>query len=158
MKTLVIASLLAAGCAGLAASPASAESFTFTGTSTLEHMIVAPVTGGKPVVSSFVKVDTHVTYASGRAADNTAQCSQWTTPPGSTFETNGNCVFKEAGNEASIIYGCDANKDQTQSNCWGYMSGMAGGWTGKTGTISWHGSVTGDGKSGKSEGTGQWNN
>lgn len=155
MRTLLLSILLL----GASAVTANAESFTFTSTSTGSNQIVAPITGGKPVTSGSLAGTSQVTYASGKKTTNTFNCNNWSTPPGSLFQGNGACLFSEpGGNQASIVSGCDfTNKDQSESDCWGALTGMAGAWANKTGTISWHAKTSADGKTGTASGTGQWN-
>jgi hypothetical protein len=155
MKSILI-SLLLVGASALAAQ---AETFTFTSVGTTQNAINAPVLGDKPVMAVFIETKATITYASGKAATNLGHCASWSTTPGSTFEIDGACVDTESnGDQDSIVYGCDyADKERTKADCWGYLTGMSGGLAGKSGTISWHQSISPDGK-GAANGVGQWNN
>jgi hypothetical protein len=145
------------GASGVAAQ---AETFTFTGTGGAPTaQITAPFIGGpKPVQAVFGPSTSQAIYASGAKTTSTSNCASWTTPPGQTFEVNGACLYTESnGDKTSIVFGCDfANKEQTASNCWGYLSGMAGARLNKTGTMSWHQALAADGKSSTFSGVGQW--
>ena len=155
MRALILSILLAGG----AAASVHAESFTFTSTSTVANMVVAENPGGPPVVAVFVTGPSQTTYASGKKGTNTFSCASWSATPGSIFKVYGACTFVDQnGDKASIISGCDyANKDQTEQDCWGGLTGLSGSVAGKTGTMSWHSVNNKDGKTGGASGTGQWN-
>ncbi len=155
MKTLVLSIILA----GVSVGTASAETFTFTSKSTVANQIVAPTTGGPPVAAVFISGTSETIFASGKKGSNIFNCAQWSSTPGFVFMTVGACTFVDQnGDKASIISGCDfTNKDQSQQNCWGGLTGLTGAVAGKSGTISWHATNNADGKSGSSAGVGQWN-
>ena len=155
MKALILTIILAGG----AAVSVHAESFTFTSTSTLGDMVVAPNAGGPPIVAAFVTGTSATTFASGNKGTNTFSCASWTADKTSVFKTYGACTFTDqTGAKASIVSGCDyTNKEQTAQDCWGALTGLTGAAAGKTGTISWHAVNNADGKTGSSAGTGQWN-
>ena len=97
--------------------------------------------------------------ASGKTLSNKGSCSEWTTPPGSIFQSNGVCNYTDSGGDtAAILIGCNwTNKEMTEGDCWGGLLGSAGPHAGKSGTISWHFKTSADGKTGTSQNVGQWN-
>jgi len=154
MKTLLLATLIALG----AAPAANAESFTFTSTSALQNGIVVPVQGGKPVEAAFISGTSKATYASGRATTSTFQCASWSSTPGSIFDAYSACTYTEGGANATILAGCSfTDAARTESDCWGAISGLDGARKGKTGSMTWHARPSADGKTGVSNGVGQWN-
>jgi hypothetical protein len=135
---------------------AHADSFTFTSTShTVNSLTVSD--GGKPVVAAFSSGSAAIVSANGSKANNTSNCAFWTAEPGSQFTYEGACTTTEPnGNQSSIVASCvGSTGPQIEADCWGGMTGLAGTYKGKTGTISWH--QKGDGQSSKAWGVGQWN-
>jgi hypothetical protein len=155
MKTLFAAALLL----GASGAAANAETFTFHSTGTVVNQVVAQPPGGeKPVVAVFLVGKTTNTWASGQTSKNDYSCANWTSTPGSIFDTYLACTFTDTnGDKASLIAGCDNNKDMTEGDCWGGLNGLDGPHKGKTGTMAWHSKNNADGKTGDSWGTGQWN-
>lgn len=155
MKYVVLALLLASA----STAAANAESFTFTSTNTVQNAVVAIGSDGKPVQAAFSAGQSNATYASGRMTTNTFSCANWSSTPGSIFDSYGACNYSEPGGDsASIIAGCDyANKDQTEVDCWGALNGLDGPHKGKTGTMSWRQKIDMTAKTGTAVGTGQWN-
>ena len=145
---------------GATASAASAETFTFTSTSTTQNAVVAPVAGSdKPVQAAFITGASKATYASGKPTTNPCPCANWSSTPGSIFDSYGACTYTEPGGDtASIVAGCSyTNKERTEADCWGGLNGLGGPHKGKTGSMSWHNKTSADGKTGAAVGTGQWN-
>jgi hypothetical protein len=155
MKSLVLALLLT----GAAAVTANAESFTATSNSTMTSSNSFPSPDGKPVLELNLAFTGQTLMASGKALTNKGTCAEWSTPPGSIFQTNGVCNYTDSGGDtAAILMGCDfSNKDMTEGDCWGGLQGSAGPHAGKSGTISWHFKTAADGKTGTSQNVGQWN-
>ena len=153
----ILAALAALG----AASAASAESFTFTSTSKPGTLIVGATPAGTPVTAGTFTATAKATYASGKAVTSTADCAQWSTFDDPRFQIGGLCVYTESsGDKASIVFSCSATKpDQSEANCWGALTGMAGSRAKKTGTISWHATAGagGAGSGGSATGVGLWN-
>jgi hypothetical protein len=152
---IIFASLLLIGVSTVAAN---AETFTFTSTSHTVNVIAAPVAGGSTVGATFGTGKSATVYASGKKTSTTNECASWSTPPGSQFQVSGICVYTEGKDDkASLAFTCANGKSNTSGDCWGSLTGMAGRYTGKTGTISWHQSSPDGGKSGMAAGTGMWN-
>jgi hypothetical protein len=147
---------LALGCI---ASVANAGTFTFTSTSHTANSLTVSEGMTTPVSANFITGEGVTTYAGGQKVDSTSSCAGWTVAPGTTpFNSNGICTFTEKnGDKATIVFGCIDNMKTQQSDCWGGLRGTAGSRKDKTGTISWHGHPSADGKAGMAAGTGQWN-
>lgn len=141
-------------CASITA--AQAESFTFEATATITNAVML-TSGPAPYGATMSKGTSQVTYASGKKATNNFTCAAWTTPPGVTNQ-NGACLFSESAEDtASIASACAVDAKTNMADCWGQLRGISGRYKGKTGTISWHGTISADQKTGKSVGTGMWN-
>ena len=155
MKTFLIALLFASS----AAVSAGAETFTGTTTSTTTSSNMFSPPGDKPVLAISLTFTGNTVMASGKTAATKGSCTEWTTPPGSIFQTNLVCNYTDSsGDAAALLAGCDyTNKDMTEADCWGGLQGSAGPHAGKTGTISWHVKLGADGKTGLSNNVGQWN-
>ena len=90
MKTLFVAALLL-GASGVAAN---AETFTFHSTGTAVNQVVAQTPGGgKPVAAVFLAGKITNTWASGQTSKN--DCANWTSTPGSIFDTYLACTFTD---------------------------------------------------------------
>jgi hypothetical protein len=154
MKHLILAAILAGGTA----LAAHAETFTFTGTSTLSNALSVTPAGGKPVEAAFNTGKGQTIMASGKKLDTTNTCAAWSAMPGGIFDELGMCTFTDATGAGSILFGCNLNNKDMTGDCWGGLWGTGGAYTGKRGSISWHNTLAADGKTGASAGTGQWNN
>jgi hypothetical protein len=154
MKTFLLAMLLASA----SAVAAHAESFTFTATNTASNQVGGPMADGTPVAAGFSTGASHTTWASGQKSTTTSTCAVWTNAPGAQFPTSGVCDYSEStGDKVRLAFSCQStNKEQTQSNCWGALSGMAGPHAGKAGTISFHTWGGAGSPSSHSSGAGVW--
>ena len=155
MKRLIVSAVLA--CV-LPVAAAKAESFTFASRNDITNRIVAPVAGSKTIVAQFSTGEIEVTYAS-RKVRSTSQCATWPAPAGSTFTVSGACVAKDAdGSQFTVVVSCRAvDEKSTVSDCFGQLTGVSSVYQGKTGTVSWRSTASGDAKSTSSTGTGMWN-
>lgn len=155
MRTLFLlttASLLFAGVA-------SAETFTFTGSSQPGMQIAAPGPGGKPIVGVTVKIETNIVWASGTKEKSTGDCVGWTAPPGTAATNQGVCNSTGGnGDKSALFFTCIATNDKgTESDCWGRVVYTSGKSAGKSSTVSWHGKGSADGKGGTAVGAGNMN-
>jgi hypothetical protein len=137
---------------------ASAETFTFTSRTEIVNRIVAPVAGAKTIVAQFSTGEIDATYPSRRAKSQ-VRCATWPAPPGGMFTANGACVASEEdGAQFTVVVACRAvDEKSTVSDCFGQLTGTAGVYEGKTGTVSWRSTVSGDAKVSTAAGNGQWN-
>jgi hypothetical protein len=152
--------LIASSVAILVASTlaAHAESFTFSGSAKITNEVGGPVAGGKPVGASFSDGSSKTVYASGKKANSTHQCAAWSASPMSIFSGEGMCVVTEGDGKFSVAFSCQNMDDKgLLTDCWGRLTGMTGSHMNKTGTASWRGTRSADGKSISSAGTGSWN-
>ena len=154
MKTFFIALLFA----GTTAVATHAETFTGTTSATTVSSNSFTIAGDKPVAALSITFTGDITTAAGKATDK-GTCTEWTTPPGSTFQTTLVCNYTDStGDVAAVLAGCDyTTKDMSEADCWGGLQASAGPHANKTGTISWHIKLNGDGKTSTSQNVGQWN-
>ena len=75
----------------LCAATASADTYTFTGSSQSGMQIASPGPGGKPVVGVTAKIETNVVWASGAKETSTGDCVGWSAPPGTAASNLGVC-------------------------------------------------------------------
>lgn len=137
---------------------ANAESFTFTGTSQNTNQVGGPVAGGKPVGATFSTGDNQATWASGKKTSSKSRCAVWSAPPASMFTSTGICEVDEGGNKFSVAFSCQAmDPKNTIADCWGRLTGVSGSYQNKTGTASWRGVQSADGKTANISGSGAWN-
>ena len=154
MKTMILAALFMGG----SALAAHAESFTFTGAGTATNTISVTAPDGSPVAAAFNSGKAQLTYASGKTVTSTSTCEQHSaSPPVGIFRQLGECNITDPTGNSSILYGCNPTKDMAAANCVGGLWGTSGAYAGKSGTITWHSTVSADGKTATFTGTGQWN-
>ena len=154
MRTIILAALFLGG----SALAANAESFTFTGTGTGTNAISVTAPDGAVVTAGFNAGKAQLTYASGKTVTSTSTCEQHSaTPPIGIFQQYGECTLSDSNGNSSVLYGCTPTKEAGAENCVGGLWGTSGAYAGKSGTLSWHGTVSADGKTGAFTGTGQWN-
>lgn len=151
MKTLVLATALAGGLA----LGAHAETFTFTSTGTDIATVTTPGPNGSVRVAGVAAVKGMTTMAS-KTAPTSGQCATWPSMPGDIFASHGMCSISDPSGAFYIRYGCNPAKEPMQDNCVGGIWGAGGAYAGRSGTLAWHGKAAPDGKSGVSEGAGQW--
>lgn len=156
MRLIVISSVAALF---VTSSVASAETFTFTGSTTPGMQIAGPGPMGKPIFSGSFKGQTSVTWASGKKSTSTSDCNGWSAPPGSGFSVQGMCQSTDSdGSKQFLAFSCiSLNDKNTMSDCWGRMTGTAGPAQGKTSTASWRGTQNADGKGSTLTGAGVQN-
>lgn len=154
MRKILMAAALV--CASPVA--AQAESFTFESRNQIVNRIVAPVAGAKTIVAQFSNGEITATYPN-RTVLSKSECATWPAPQGSTFTTTGACVAIDADTSRfTVVVSCRAVEGKTTVNdCFGQLTGVAGVYQGKTGTVSWRGMSSADGKSTTAKGTGMWN-
>jgi hypothetical protein len=152
-KVLMIAALV---CASPAV--AQAESFTFESRNQIVNRIVAPVTGSKTIVAQFSHGEITATYPNRKVVSK-SECATWPAPQGSLFTTTGACVATDAdGSRYTVVVSCrSVNDKNTVNDCFGQLTGLGGVYQGKTGTVSWRGTLSADAESTTATGTGMWN-
>jgi hypothetical protein len=140
------------------ATAAHAESFTFNARTSVVNRIVAPVAGSKTIVAQFTTGDIEAVYPS-RTVRSKAECATWPAPPGGMFTTSGACVATDADESRyTVVVSCRVVDDKsTVNDCFGQLTGVAGIYQGRTGTVSWRSTQTADGKGTSASGTGLWN-
>jgi hypothetical protein len=107
--------------------------------------------------TSIAAVESQVTWASGKKTTSKGTCGTWSAPPGGAITNNGACMFTDADGGFSASFACASLNDKnTVANCWGGLTGTAGAYQGKTGTVSWRATQSEDGKSNTAVGSGQW--
>lgn len=152
--------LLNISLAALLASTAvaHAESFSFNGGGQLTNQVFAMGPQGRPVGATFATTESQTTWASGKRSSTKGTCANWSVPPSAGMTSNGACALTDSdGGTFSISFACAAlDPKNTVANCWGAMTGSAGKYQGKAGTISWRSQLGPDGKSNTSVGSGQW--
>jgi hypothetical protein len=154
MKTMILVALLMGG----SALAAHAESFTFTGSGTGTNAVSVTAPDGAVVTAGFNSGKAQLTYASGKTVTSTSTCEQHSaSPPVGIFQQLGECNLSDPNGNSSVLYGCNPTKDKAAENCVGGLWGTSGAYAGKSGTLSWHGTVSPDGKTSMFNGTGQWN-
>jgi hypothetical protein len=144
----------------ICASPAAvrAESFTFESRNEIVNRIVAPVAGSKTIVAQFSNGQITATY-SNRTVLSKSECATWPAPAGSMFTATGACVATDTdGSRFTVVVSCRVVDDKnTVNDCFGQLTGVGGVYQGKTGTVSWRGTLSADAKSTTAKGTGMWN-
>lgn len=143
----------------LSAAAASAETYTFTGSSQTGMQIASPGPGGKPVAGVTAKIQTNVVWASGAKETSTGDCVGWSAPPGTAATNLGVCNSTSGnGDKTALFFTCIATNEQnTESDCWGRVVYLSGKNKGKSSTTSWHGKQNADGKGGTAVGAGYMN-
>jgi hypothetical protein len=141
-----------------AAGAASAETFSFKSTSKTVNSIQIATGASSSMGAGFSEGSSQATYGSGLKATNTFNCAVWSALAGSRFTDEGVCAFTEGTEDkATIEFSCVSDQKAGAGDCWGALRGVAGRFTGKTGTISWHQTNSADGKTASSIGAGLWN-
>jgi hypothetical protein len=130
---------------------AQADSFTFVSRNDILNRVVAPVAGSKTIVVT-------ATYPNRKVVSK-SQCATWPAPPGGLFTTSGACVATDAdGIQYTVVVSCRAVEGSvTVGDCFGQLTGTAGAYRGRTGTVSWRSTQSADGKVSTATGTGMWN-
>ncbi|MEQ1868237.1 MAG: hypothetical protein HOP13_01605 [Alphaproteobacteria bacterium] len=141
-------------------TPASAlaESFTFESRNDIVNRLVAPVAGSKTIVAQFSSGGITATY-SNRKVVSKSNCATWPAPPGGMFTTSGACMATDTdGSRYTVVVSCRiVDEKGGLSDCFGQLTGVAGVYQGKTGTVSWRSTSAADFKSSTATGTGMWN-
>lgn len=137
---------------------AQAESFTFVSRNDILNRVVAPVAGAKTIVAQFSSGEIQATYPNRKIVSK-SECATWPAPPGGMFTTTGACVATDAdGSRYTVVVSCRVVEGNARVNdCFGQLTGTAGVYQGKTGTVSWRSTASEDGKSSGAAGTGMWN-
>jgi hypothetical protein len=75
------------------------------------------------------------------------------------FTTSGACVATDAdASRYTVVVSCRVVDEKSAINdCFGQLTGVAGVYQGRTGTVSWRSTQTADGKGTVASGTGLWN-
>jgi hypothetical protein len=154
MRTALIT--LALVCVSPAA--ALAESFTFESRNDVVNRLVAPVAGSKTIVAQFSTGEITATYPNRKVLSKSS-CATWPAPPGGIFSTSGACMATDAdGSRFTVVVSCRIVDEKAGfSDCFGQLTGIAGLYQGKTGTVSWRSTLAADFKSSTAKGTGMWN-
>ena len=150
--------LLTFALAGVASTAASAESFTFESRNEVVNRLVAPVTGSKTIVAQFSNGEITATYPNRKVLSKSS-CATWPAPPGGMFSTNGACMATDAdGSRFTVVVSCRVvDENRGVSDCFGQLTGVAGVYQDKTGTVSWRWTAAADLRSNTATGTGMWN-
>lgn len=137
---------------------AHAESFSFQSRSDIVNRIVAPVQGSKTIVAQFLVGEIAAVYPNRKVVSK-SDCATWPAPPGGMFTTSGACVATDAdASQYTVVVSCRTVDDQPSVNdCFGQLTGIAGVYQSKTGTVSWRSTVSKDGKISTAVGNGMWN-
>jgi hypothetical protein len=137
---------------------ASAESFTFESRNDNVNRLVAPVAGSKTIVAQFSDGEITATCPNRKVISKSA-CATWPAPPGGMFTTSGACMATDTdGSRFTVVVSCRiVDEKGSLSDCFGQLTGVAGVYQGKTGTVSWRTTSAPDFKSSKATGTGMWN-
>jgi hypothetical protein len=137
---------------------AQADSFTFVSRNDILNRVVAPVAGSKTIVAQFSTGEITATYPNRKVVSK-SQCATWPAPPGGLFTTSGACVATDAdGSQYTVVVSCRAVEGSAAiGDCFGQLTGTAGAYRGRTGTVSWRSTQSADGKTSTATGTGMWN-
>ena len=136
MKAVLFAIWLAAATT----AAAQAETFTFTNTNQIEKYVGGPMIGGSLSSVAFNTTVGQTTWATGRTEATSSACAIWSGAPGARFPYSGVCDYSGSdGDSNRIAFDCQpTNSDQSEADCWGSISGLAGPHSGKSGTITFH--------------------
>ena len=140
------------------ATAAHAESFTFSARTSVVNRVIAPVAGSKTIVAQFSTGDIQAVYPA-RTVRSKAECATWPAPPGGMFTTSGACVATDPDESSyTVVVSCRFVDDKNAvSDCFGQLTGVAGAYQGRTGTVSWRSTSSADGRESSAQGTGLWN-
>jgi len=151
--------IIVAAAALLCASAivAHADTFTISGTGQIQNQVTATGTDGKPIGALYGTSTGQQTYASGMRTPLKGQCVQWSAAPGTGFTTDGICMGSDSMGTYSLVFGCLGDAKGAVADCWGGLQGTGGGYANKTGTESWHSTLSADQKTISFNGVGMWN-
>jgi hypothetical protein len=137
---------------------ALADSFTFESRNDIVNRLVAPVAGAKTIVAQFSNGEITATYPNRKVVSKST-CATWPAPPGGMFTTSGACAATDTdGSRFTVVVSCRIVDEKAGlSDCFGQLTGVAGAYQGKTGTVSWRSTLGSDFKSSTAKGTGMWN-
>ena len=145
---------LAAAALGLNATAAQAQTVTFQTTQTSVVNTGAPVPGGAPIAGVYQTGTQVITSADGKKVTETFTCIGTTQPPrDAVFQFSSVCDSTGPNGDTSSVWGCNfVSMERNEISCVGGVIGKTGAYTGRRGTMTYHG-VNGSGS-----GTGQWYN
>lgn len=148
IAAIAISGALIAFCA---ASPADAQSFTFSSEGKPSTVISIPAPDGKTYGAMVASGAGETSWADGKKSKYTYVCVSMSQPPrDSIFQTHMMCDVTAPDGNFAATFGCN-NEAADEMGCVGGLAGKSGAFAGKRGGVTSHGKGT------KAWGTGQWN-